>query len=163
MVKFTVGQIKKENRKGNLVTYKNSKNYSKKKNDVRPADIVLFPEDEDEFIEKSTAQGIADYVSMHSKAIKNSVNDWKKRSIKGARTILGWLQKDPENEAMIKRTVRRHRDKLIQDSHKRPCRKRKAKNDEFRKYVTGMTEWLRRDPNNEKPIEQVEKTKKREF
>ena len=46
-----------------------------KKNDVRPADIVLFPEDEDEFIEKSTAQGIADYISMHSKAIKNSVID----------------------------------------------------------------------------------------
>ena len=60
-----------------------------KKNDVRPADIVLFPEDEDEFIEKNTAQGIADYVSMHAKAITNSVNDWKKRSIKGARTILG--------------------------------------------------------------------------
>ena len=111
-----------------------------KKNDVRPADIVLFPEDEDEFIEKSTAQGIADYISMHSKAIKNSVNDWKKRSIKGARTILGWLQKDSRNEARIERTVRRDRDKLIQDSHKRPCKKRKAKNDVFRKYVSGMTE-----------------------
>ena len=100
---------------------------------------------------------------MHTKAINNSVNDLKKRSIKGARTILGWLQKDPENEAMIERTVRRHRDKLIQDSHKRPCKKRKAKNDDFRKYVSGMTEWLRKDPNNEKSIEQVERRRIENF
>ena len=134
-----------------------------KKNDVRPADIVLFPEDEDEFIEKNTAQGIADYVSMHAKAITNSVNDWKKRSIKGARTILGWLQKDPKNATKIKRTVRRHRDKLIQDSQKRPCRKRKAKNDDFRKYVSVMTKWLKKDPNNKKSIEQVERRRRENF
>ena len=45
-----------------------------KKNDVHPADIVLFPENEEEFIEKNTAQGIADYLSMNTKVIKNSVN-----------------------------------------------------------------------------------------
>ena len=87
----------------------------------------------------------------------------KKRSIKGVRTTLGWLQNDPENEARIERTVCRHRDKLIQDSHKRPCRKRKAKNDDFRKYVSGMTEWLRKDPNNEKSIEQVERQRRENF
>ena len=92
---------------------------------------------------------------MHTKAITNSVNDWKNWSIKGVRRILGWLQNEPENAERIKRTVRRHRDKLIQDSHKRPCQKRKAKNNEFRKYVTGMTEWLRTNPKNEKPIERV--------
>ena len=73
------------------------------------------------------------------------------------------MQKDPENEAMIERTVRRHRDKLIQDSQKRPCRKRKAKNDDFRKYVTGMTEWLRKNPNNKKSIEQVKRQRRGNF
>lgn len=53
------------------------------KDDVRPADMVLFPENEENFIEKSTAQGITDYVSMHKKVIINSVNDWKQWSIKG--------------------------------------------------------------------------------
>ena len=100
---------------------------------------------------------------MHTKAIKNSVNDWKKRSIKGVRTILGWLQNNPENKAIIKRTVRRHRDKLIQDSQKRPCRKRKAKNDDFRKYVSVMTKWLKKDPNNEKSIEQVKRRRRENF
>ena len=133
MVKYTVGQVRKEEQKRKSRNIQELKKLFEKKNDVRPADIVLFPEDEDEFIEKNTAQGIADYVSMHAKAITNSVNDWKKRSIKGARTILGWLQKDPKNTTKIKRTVRRHRDKLIQDSQKRPCRKRKAKNDDFQK------------------------------
>ena len=133
-----------------------------KKNDVHPADKMLFPENKEEFIEKNTAQRIADYLSMHTKVIKTSVNDWKKRSIKGVRTIIGWLQNDPENEAIIERTVHRHSDKLIQDSHKLPCRKRKAKNNEFRNYVTGMTEWLRRDPKNEKPIEQEVKKQRRE-
>ena len=28
-----------------------------------------------------------------------------------------------------------------------------AKNNEFKNYVTGMTEWLRRNPKNDKPIE----------
>ena len=46
-----------------------------KKNNVQPADIVLFSENEEDFIEKNTAQGIADYLSMHRKAIRNSVND----------------------------------------------------------------------------------------
>ena len=59
--------------------------------------------------------------------------------------------------------VRRHCDKLLQDSHKRPCQKRKAKNNEFRKYITGMTEWLWKNPNNEKSIERVEQRRRENF
>ena len=86
-----------------------------------------------------------------------------KRSIKGVRTILGWLQNEPKNAEPIKHVVRRHHNKLIQDSHKRPCQKKKTKNNEFRNYVTGMTEWLHKNPKNEKPIEQVEQQRKENF
>ena len=141
MVRFTVEQIRKESRKGNLC----------------PTDIVLFPENEEAFIEKSTAQEIVDYVSMHKKAIINSTNDWEKRSIKGVRTILGWIQNELKNAKPIKCSVHRHRDRVIQNTYKRICQKKKDKNNQFKNYVTGMMEWLQRNPNNNKPIEQVEK------
>ena len=85
---------------------------------IQPAGIILFPENEEDFIEKSTAQGISDYVSIYKKAILNSANEWKKLLLKGVKTILGWLQNDPKNAKPIKCTVHRHCNCIIQNSHK---------------------------------------------
>ena len=41
--------------------------------------------------------------------------------------------------------------------------KKRDKNNEFKNYVTVMMEWLHRNPNNDKPIERVEKQQREIF
>ena len=55
------------------------------------SDLILFPESKEEFIENSTALEIADFVSISTKAIKNSVIKWIRRSIKGIESITIWF------------------------------------------------------------------------
>ena len=82
-----------------------------------------------------------------------STKSYLQRNTMYARQIWFYTTQKIKNIEPIKCLVRRHHDKVIENAHKRTCQKRKAKNNEFKNYVTGMTEWLRRNPKNDKPIE----------
>ena len=96
---------KEQEQKQNSHQIQELKNLFAKKDDLQPIDIILFPENDDNFIEKCIGQGIADYVSMHEKAILNSANEQKRCLIKGVKTILGWLQNDLKNAKPIQCTA----------------------------------------------------------
>jgi hypothetical protein len=73
MMKSTeyIKKIQEKRRKHRLVD--KVKQLNKQKNKARPADMGLFHANIDQYIEDSTARALANYISSHSKAIKNSV------------------------------------------------------------------------------------------
>jgi hypothetical protein len=78
------------------------------KDDARPSDMFLFHANEEEYIEQSTSQEIASWISSHRKAITNSVKKWAIASQTGATTILNWMRGE-ENEDAIDRIHARQR------------------------------------------------------
>jgi hypothetical protein len=83
-------ELQEKRRKYRLVD--KVKHLNKQKNNARPADMGLFHENIDRYIEESTARTLANYISSHSKAIKNSVTKWAKQSEHGVRSIVGWIR-----------------------------------------------------------------------
>ena len=55
--------------------------------EVRPAYVTLFPNNEHKFIKNSKTQGILDYASIHKKEILIIANEWGKHSCKEMKTI----------------------------------------------------------------------------
>jgi hypothetical protein len=82
-------EIQEKRRKHRLVD--KVKHLNKQKNNDRPADMGLFHENIDQYIEDSTARTLVNYISSHSKAIKNSVTKWAKQSEHRVRSIVGWI------------------------------------------------------------------------
>jgi NH3-dependent NAD+ synthetase len=83
-------EIQEKRRKHRLVD--KVKHLNKQKNTARPADMGLFHENIDQYIEDLMARTLANYISSHSKAIKNSVTKWAKQSEHGVRSIVGWIR-----------------------------------------------------------------------
>ena len=52
----------------------------------------LFHNDIEEFIDQSTAQTIATFISSHRKAIMNSVNQYKEASQAGVTSVVQWIR-----------------------------------------------------------------------
>ena len=94
---------------------------------------------------RQISQGIADHVSMQKK-VPNLSSIALMNAINGVKTILDWLQHDLENAKPIKYMVHRHCDQVIQNTHKCTCWKNKDKKNDFNTFVTGMMEWLRKNP-----------------
>jgi hypothetical protein len=67
---------------------------------ARPSDMFLFHVNEEEYIDQSTSQTIASWISSHRKAIANSVKKWAATSQNGSTGILGWMRGEENNEAI---------------------------------------------------------------
>jgi hypothetical protein len=86
----------------------------------------LFHENIDQYIEDSTARTLANYISSHSKAIKNSVTKWAEQSEHGVRSIVAWIcGLNETNDAALDRIQQLHRDKLLGDGRKKERRRRR--------------------------------------
>jgi hypothetical protein len=92
------------------------------KNKARPSDMCLFHENEEEYIEQSTATMIATWVSSHRRAILNSVKKWALTAAKGSTSILQWAKVSNEPE-VIERFHSRQRNRLINDGRKKEQRR----------------------------------------
>jgi hypothetical protein len=80
----------------------------------------LFHKNIDQYIEDSTARTLANYISSHSKAIKNSIIKWAKQSEQGVRSIVGWIRGLYDtNDAALNRIQQLHRDNLLGDGRKK--------------------------------------------
>ena len=84
---------------------------------MQPSDYCLIPENKELFVESSTLNDLAEWLSSHQKMIQNSVNKWKKRSEKGSRNIGDWLKTlTAKNKEIFENIYTRHRDRLIHDT-----------------------------------------------
>jgi hypothetical protein len=84
------------------------------RNISRPSDVCLFHEDIDTYIEESTAQTVAVFISSHRRAIVNSVKKYADKSLKGATSIINWVRGDNnKNDAAIIRMHKKQRNKLL--------------------------------------------------
>jgi hypothetical protein len=102
------------------------KQLNEQKNNARPADMGLFHENIDQYIEDSTARALANYISSHSKAIKNRVTKWAKQSEHGVRSIVGWIWGlNDTNDAALDRIQQLQRDNLQGDGRKKERRLRR--------------------------------------
>ena len=70
------------------------------KDSARPSDMFLFHTNEAEYIEESTSQTVATWISSHRKAMTNSVKKWAATSQTGATSIVGWMRGEDNNEAI---------------------------------------------------------------
>jgi len=96
----------------------------KLKQDARPADMGLFHENVEIYIEEANAIALANYISSHTKAIKNSVKKWTSRSQHGVRSIVDWIRGLNEtNDAALDKIHTIQRDKLLKDGRHKTRRR----------------------------------------
>jgi hypothetical protein len=111
-------EIQEKQRKHRLID--KVKQLNEPKNKARPADMGLFHANIDQCIEDSTARALANYISSHSKAIKNSVTKWAKQSQHGVRSKVGWIQGlNDTNDAALDRIHQLQRNNLLGDRRKK--------------------------------------------
>jgi hypothetical protein len=67
---------------------------------ARPSNMFLFHLNEEEYIDQSTSQTIASWISSHRKAITNSVKKWAATSRNGSTGIVGWMRGEENNKAI---------------------------------------------------------------
>jgi hypothetical protein len=111
-------EIQEKRRKHRLVD--KVKHLNEQRHNARPSDMGLFHENIDQYIEDSTARTLANYISSHSKAIKNSVTKWAKQSEQGVRSIVGWTRSlNDTNDAALNRIQQLQRNNLLGDGRKK--------------------------------------------
>ena len=97
----------------------------KLQNDAQPVDSFLFLSDVEAYIEKSTANTLALYISTTKRAILKSVKRWEKQKKMGVVLIIRWLRRLPKNKEQIKKLEQRIRE-TWRDGRKK-VRKRDSK------------------------------------
>ena len=105
------------------------------KDSARPSDMFLFHTNKAEYIEESTSQTIAAWISSHRKAITNSVKKWAATSQTGATSIVGWMRGEDNNEA-IDQIHTQQRQELL---HGERMRKDRRKDERRRKRMRNAT------------------------
>jgi hypothetical protein len=90
---------------------------------ARPSDVCLFIDEEDSYLETSTARTMATYISSHRRAIIDSVKKWAETSVTGVTSILNWLH-DCNTVETIEKIHSRQRSRLINDGRKNRRRRR---------------------------------------
>jgi len=90
---------------------------------ARPSDACLFIDNEQEYLERSTARTIATFVSSHRRAILDSVQKWSKTSMTRATSILHWLN-NSNTATTIEKIHTRQRSRLMMVGRRRRRRRR---------------------------------------
>ena len=109
------------------------------KDKARPADMGLFHGDIEAFIDRSTAQTIATFISSHRKAIGNSVKKHTAASRAGATSIVQWIRRWSSNDEVIERMQARQRKELLKTDGRKKERRRRQKSGRQRSIVGFMS------------------------
>jgi hypothetical protein len=94
------------------------------KDKARPVDMGLFHADIDEFLDKSSAQTIATFISSHRKAIANSVKQYTAASQVGATSVVQWIRGWRNNNEAIERMNARQRKDMLETDGRQKERRR---------------------------------------
>jgi hypothetical protein len=73
--------------------------HDKNEGHSKTRDMFLFHANEDEYIEQSTSQTLACWISSHRKEILNSVKKWATTAQSGSTGIIGWMRGEENNGA----------------------------------------------------------------
>jgi len=110
------------------------------KDKARPVDMGLFHDNIEEFLDKSTAQTIATYISSHRKAIANSVKKHMAAASAGATSVVDWIRGWDNNDKAIERMqARQRKDMLETDGRKKERRRRQVPSGRQRSIVGFMS------------------------
>jgi hypothetical protein len=74
----------------------------------------LFHADIEEFLDNSTAQSIAIYISSHRKAISNNVKKYTAASQAGETSVVQWIRGWSNNDDIIEKLYARQRKDLLE-------------------------------------------------
>jgi hypothetical protein len=94
------------------------------KDKARPVDMGLFHNDIEEFLDKSTAQTIAKFISSHRKAIANSVKKHTEAARAGATSVVQWIRGWRDNGKVIERMQARQQKDLPETDGRKKERQR---------------------------------------
>jgi hypothetical protein len=112
---------------------------NKMKDKVRPVDMGLFHADIEEFLDNSTAQTIATYISSHRKAIANSVKKYTAASQAGVTSVVQWIRGWSNNDDIIEKMhARQQKDLLVTDGRKKERRRRRQPSNVRQKSIVGF-------------------------
>jgi hypothetical protein len=99
----------------------------------------LFHADIEEFLDTSTAQTIATYISSHRKAIKDSVKKYTAASQAGVTSVVQWIRGWSNNDGIIEKLHARQRKDLLEtDGRKKERRRRRQPLNVRQKSMVGF-------------------------
>jgi hypothetical protein len=106
---------------------------------ARPSDMFLFHAKGEEYIEQSTSQTIASWISSHREAITNSVKKWAVPAQSGSTGIVGWMRGEENNDAMNRLHARQRQDILNEEQTQKETRKEERRRRRARKSTNRQT------------------------
>jgi DNA-binding PadR family transcriptional regulator len=99
----------------------------------------LFHADIEEFLDNSTAQTIASYISSHRKTISNSVKKYTAASQAGVTSVVQWIRGWSNNDNIIEKLhARQRKDLLGTDGQKKEQRRRRQTSNVRQKLIVGF-------------------------
>ena len=99
---------------------------------------LLFHNDIEEFIDSSTAQTIATFISSHKRAIANSVKKYKAASQAGATSVVQWIRGWSNNNDVIERMNARQRKDILETDGRKKERRRRKQNSGRQRSIVGF-------------------------
>jgi hypothetical protein len=98
----------------------------------------LFHADTEEFLDKSTAQTIATFISSHRKAITNSVKKYTAASQAGVTSVVQRIRGWSNNNEVIEKIHARQRIDLLKTDGQRKERLRRQPSNVRQKLIVGF-------------------------
>jgi hypothetical protein len=89
------------------------------KDKARPVDMGLFHADIEVFLDNSTAQTIATFISSHRNAITNSVKKYMASSQAGVTSVVQWIRGWSNNDDIIEKMHARQRKDLLETDERK--------------------------------------------
>jgi hypothetical protein len=109
------------------------------KDKARPVDMGLFHADIELFLDNSTAQTIATFISSHRKAIANCVKKYTAASQAGVTPVVQWIRGWSNNDDIIKKMhAQQRKDLLKTDGRKKERRHRRQPSNVRQKLIVGF-------------------------
>jgi hypothetical protein len=109
------------------------------KDKARPVDMGLFHADIESFLDNLAAQKIAIFISIHRKAITNSVKKYTAASQAGVTSVVQWIRGRSNNDDIIEKMHARQRKDLLEtDGRKKERRCRRKPSNTRQKSIVGF-------------------------
>jgi hypothetical protein len=106
---------------------------------ARPVDMGLFHADIEEFLDNSTAQTIATFISSHREAIANSFKKYTAASQVGVTSVVQWIRGWSNNDDIIEKMHARQRKDLLEtDGQKKERQRRRQPSNVRQKSIVGF-------------------------
>jgi hypothetical protein len=117
----------------------NASKLNSMKDKARPVDMGLFHADIKSFLDNSTAQTIATFISSHRKAITNSVKKYMAASQEGVTSVVQWISGWSNNDEIIEKMHAQQRKDLLEtDGWKKERRRRGQPSNVRQKSIVGF-------------------------